>query len=509
MADNTVAKFVETYGPIAQQVSKQINVDPNVLISQWAIESGWGKSEMAKKHHNLGGVKDFSGKGFEAKDSKTGSVDKYVMFEDPEVFGMYYVDQIRRNFPYAMNSGPDAGAFARGLASGKHGAYFEIDPKEYARQLITVQASIPEDKQLPFEPTVGKPSEAPEETTAPPEQETDAQRDARIKADMNAQEIRQAQLLGGGVGLGIAGLRRGASSAGNVIESAATRAGSGFRAGMQGALPGGAPGAPAAVPGAPAATPQGGLPAPRGTADAGRMPRGQTGAGTYNYGKAFGLTDIEAGRALDMTKQAGGVHDLSTIRREGTQRVGQLFPSETWRENPRYGGMLTIDQGAGGGPRATYTQAPEGELRQLPQRVPVSTAPVQPSGLQQVANLYRRIIDSTSSAMQPLIRYVAPPLALASAAGEGTNIAQQFRKPEEEQDMLSAALSAANILGSGMSMSPATARVGIPLAIGTSAVQAYRDNPEFKAYINKKLGSYGDRAYPSSPLPPSKEIYAP
>ena len=40
-------------------------------------------------------------------DNKTGSIDKYVKFEDPDVFGMYYADQIKRNFPNAMNTGPD------------------------------------------------------------------------------------------------------------------------------------------------------------------------------------------------------------------------------------------------------------------------------------------------------------------------------------------------------------------------------------------------------------------
>jgi hypothetical protein len=107
---------------------------------------------MAKKYHNLGGIKDFSGKGFEAKDNLNGSIDKYVQFEDPEVFGMYYVDQIKRNFPNAINTGPDAGAFARGLAAGKRGSYFGVSPDEYEKTLNSFQAAIPKNKMLPFEP---------------------------------------------------------------------------------------------------------------------------------------------------------------------------------------------------------------------------------------------------------------------------------------------------------------------------------------------------------------------
>jgi hypothetical protein len=47
----------------------------------------------------------------------------------------------------------------------------------------------------------------------------------------------------------------------------------------------------------------------------GRRPPGR-GAGLFNYGIDAGLTDIEAARALDMTKQEGGAHDLLTQRRE-------------------------------------------------------------------------------------------------------------------------------------------------------------------------------------------------
>ena len=34
MANKNIEQFVETYGPVAQQVSKQINVDPNVQIGR-------------------------------------------------------------------------------------------------------------------------------------------------------------------------------------------------------------------------------------------------------------------------------------------------------------------------------------------------------------------------------------------------------------------------------------------------------------------------------------------
>lgn len=507
MANKNVEQFIATYGPVAQQVSKEINVDPNVLLGQWGLESRWGQTEMAKKYHNLGGIKDFSGAGLEAKDNKTGSKDKYVQFEDPEVFGMYYADQIKRNFPNAVNTGPDAGAFTRGLASGKRGSYFEVSPEEYEKTLTSFQSAIPEGKLLPFEAGEKAPAPAAPAPAAPP-QETDAERDARMLADVNAQEKRQAQMIGAGTGAGISATRAAGSGAGAVLEAGANRVGQGFRAGMQGKTPPPPPAPPAAVPSA-ATPPQSvvRLPVPSGGPDGGRLAAGQTGTMPYNYAKAAGLTDIEAGKALDMTKQAGGVHDLASQRREGMTKVQSLFPGEKYVENPRYGGLLTLDQGVGSGPRESFSmkapvaptpdlpQGQTGGLSQLPPRQPVSTVPIAPkgpSGLDMVTNMFKGMMQPVASVMSTVGKYVLPPLALASAAGEGVNIAQQFRRPEGQRDATSMMLSGGNILGSGLSLFPPTAPVGVPLMLGTTAAQTYRDNPDVQAYIKKKMQGLAD-----------------
>jgi hypothetical protein len=509
MANKNIEQFMAKYGPVAQQVGKEINVDPNVLLSQWGLESRWGQTEMAKTHHNLGGIKDFSGTGFEAKDNKTGSMDKYVKFEDPEIFGMYYVDQIKRNFPQAANTGPDIGAFARGLAAGKRGSYFGVPVEEYESSLVSAQSSIPEGSLLP----AGEQTEtAP--AIAAPAPETDQQRDARIQATVDAQEKRQAQLMGGAAGVGISATKAAGSGAGSVLQAGANRVGQGFRAGMQPPVVPGAPPAPGAMPGAaPTPTPTAApprnmmqLPIPSGGPDGGRLAPGQTGTMPFNYGKAAGLTDIEAGRALDMTKQAGGVHDLTTQRREGLGKVQSLFPNQ-FVENPRYGGIMTPDQGGGGGPRKAFTYTPPvapspevpqgrpGGLSQLPPRQPISTAPVAPvapkppSGLDAVTNMFKGMMRPVATAAKAVGKYALPPLAVASAAGEGVNIAQQMRRPEGQRDVTGMALSGANILGSGLSMFPATAPVGVPLMLGTGAAQAYREDPEF---LRRKMEGSAD-----------------
>jgi hypothetical protein len=477
MANKNIEQFIATYGPVAQQVSKEINVDPNVLLSQWGLESRWGQTEMAKKYNNLGGIKDFSGKGLEAKDNKTGSVDKYVKFEDPEVFGMYYADQIKRNFPLAVNTGPDVGAFTRGLASGKNGSYFGIPVQEYESSLSSAQASIPENQMLPFEATEGAAAPAP----AAPPQETDEQRDARMQAAIDAQEKRQAQMLGGGVGLGISGTKAVGAGAGAALQGAATRVGQGFRAGMQGGVP--------TTPATPTSPLQGGLSALDPNANqATRILQGTTGdEGTTGRARQQGYNEQtsqqaaqrkETEKLLAQLRQTGAVADDAPAffaRQPGMTSTpsGVVYPRS--EPSPSLG------------PRGPQGQIGYSRPPAPPPPPPPSMYSKAISGLDAVTDMFKGLMRPVATAASTAGKYVLPPLALASAAGEGVNIAQQARKPEGQRDTTSMMLSGGNILGSGLSMFPPTAPVGIPLAIGTGAAQAYRDNPDFQEYIKRKM----------------------
>jgi hypothetical protein len=509
MANKNIEQFITTYGPVAQQVSKEINVDPNVLLSQWGLESRWGQSEMAKTHNNVGGIKDFSGHGHEAKDNKTGSVDKYVKFEDPEVFGMYYADQIKRNFPLAVNTGPDIGAFTRGLASGKKGSYFEVTPLEYEKSLASAQSALP--SELPFEPsTQAKPADGEgdmvvKDAPPPPPPAPDA-------TGASPGE----RFLGGAAGTGVGLLATGVKGTVNALDNRAVARATA----VENAKIAAQRAAGVVPPAAPAAAPPGGpkpplgstimrqpgapttgfnLQPPVGPADAGRMAAGQTGAQVYNYGKAAGLTDIEAGKALDTTKQAGGVHDLGTQRREGLNKVQSMFPGEKYVENPRYGGLLTLDQGVGSGPRESFSmkapiapspEVPQGQpggLSQLPPRQPVSTAPVAPkaaSGLDAVTDMFKGMMRPFATAAKTIGKYALPPLAGLSAGLDVAEMGHEYDKPESQRDYTKMGLKAASAVGGGLSMFPATAPVGVPLAIGATAADMYRDNPD---WLRKKM----------------------
>ena len=127
-------EFVKAYRPIAEQVSKEIGVDPRVILGQWGMETGWGSKTIGE--YNLGNIKDPSGKGKRAEDKKEGSNDPYLSFESPEGFGQYYSDYMKRGFPNAVGAGSDIQKFTAGLAKGVNGSYFgKLPPEEYQTAL--------------------------------------------------------------------------------------------------------------------------------------------------------------------------------------------------------------------------------------------------------------------------------------------------------------------------------------------------------------------------------------
>ena len=257
-------------------------------------------------------------------------------------------------------------------------------------------------------------------------------------------------------------------------------------------------------------------PIPVGMQDAGRMAAGQTGNMPYNYAKSAGLTDIEAARALDMTKNTGGVHDLSTQRREGLGRVNQIAPNQ-FVENPRYGGIMTPDQGGGGGPRASFkvqgalptadlppnympgpaAPPPQGTLVEIPKPTPpappslAQTAVKKASaGLDAITDVYKSMIKPAAATVGKYAgtvgKYVAPPLAGLSAGLDVAEMAHEYDKPEPQRDYIKMATKGAGVVGGALSMFPATAPVGVPLMLGSAGLDAYRD-PEKRAYIEKMI----------------------
>lgn len=270
--------------------------------------------------------------------------------------------------------------------------------------------------------------------------ETDEQRDARIQATiqsaMDEQEKRQAQLVGGGVGVGIAGTKAFGTGAGAVVQAVANRAGQGFSAGMQTNAP----------PVSPLGQPPGG------------PTSGEKWAAKTGYGKGAGTVQDVSSRFQRSIGQ-GPV----------SGRMDKLWGPALAGENPQLTQRL-IDR------------AKAAEAAKIPPKV---------SGLDWITGKFADMFRPVSSAVSTVAKYGLPPIALASAAGEGVNIAQQLRKPEDQRDPTSMLLSGANILGSGMMFTPA-APLGAAIAGGSAAAQAYRNSPDAQAYVRKKMQGLAD-----------------
>jgi len=526
MANKNINKFVATYGPVAQQVSQEINVDPNVLLGQWGMESRWGQSIPAS--HNIGGIKDFSGFGKEAKDNKTGSKDKYVEFEDPEVFGMYYVDQIKRNFPGAINTGPDIGAFTRGLQAGKRGSYFGVPQEEYEQAVTSAQNAIPEDQQLPFTPTAQPAAESREEgdmviADAPPASAAPPPESDKSGASQGE------RFLGGALGVGAGTLVTSAQAYGaQKTATAVKRAGLEEAAkiaaqkssGVVSTAPGGLPSvvlgdANAGPLNASTQSSAGARPNAPGSviADAGYLGKGETGLQVYNTAKGVGFTDIEAANFVKEGKTAKDVYaEAENIRSAGFKKIRSSFPNDKYLENPQHGGILTADKGGGGGPRASFkvqgptievppgqmgppvTPPQPGSLVRLPAPIPVPTTPPPPTMAARALSGLDYVTDTFKSMMRPVVgaagtvgKYALPPLAGLSAGLDAAEMTHEYEKPEDQRDYTKMALKGTGIVGGVLSMFPYTAPFGIPLSLGATAIQEYRDDPN---YYNQKMREY-------------------
>lgn len=209
------------------------------------------------------------------------------------------------------------------------------------------------------------------------------------------------------------------------------------------------------------------------------------GSGVFNYGTKFGLNEIEAGQALDMTANEGGVHDLTTQRREALNRINRIAPNQ-FVENPRFGGLMTPTAGGGGGPRESFRIIPEvppspevpggqpAAMRPMPVAPPISTAPPKPGGLEYVRDLFTDLMDSkVGKGVGTFMRYAGPPAAIAGALGEGMNIKQQIDKPSEKRDYGDMALSGLGILAGGAALA-ASPFVAVPAGLTAAGIGGYR-----------------------------------
>ena len=115
------AGFVKQYEPLARKVGEKIGVAPDVLLGQWGLETGWGRSVIPGTN-NLGNIKDPSGAGVKAVDNQTHTTDAYQRFGSLDHFGDEFSGLIGRRYRGAMGAGNDSRSYFSAL---KRGGYAE------------------------------------------------------------------------------------------------------------------------------------------------------------------------------------------------------------------------------------------------------------------------------------------------------------------------------------------------------------------------------------------------
>lgn len=198
------------------------------------------------------------------------------------------------------------------------------------------------------------------------------------------------------------------------------------------------------------------------------------GSAVFNYARVEGLPEIEAAKALGMGKGEGEVYDLLNKRRQALNTIQQRFPSESYVENPRFGGVMTPAAGVGGGPRQSFVQppAPPGQpvppLQALPARAPVSTTPPKLSGLDQITRTFGEMARRGMPAVSAVARYAVPPLA-GYQAGQELAAAKQAATAEDP-DYLQAALRGLGGTAAAASMFPPALPVAAPIALAAPTI---------------------------------------
>jgi hypothetical protein len=453
MMDELLSKLSEDQAQVAIEIArkaKQMGIDPKLAVALAYRESGLNPNTKNGTSGEIGLMqvmpKTAEGMGFSVEDLRDPAKNIEI--------GLTYLKQ-------GLDKFGDPVLAAAGYNAGHDHPYFS-DPenrslpsstKEYLKGISSLGGFTPTATEEP----------PPEPVEAPASEEDFMANKARIAANA----------MGAGAG---AALSKGLDVASNVGKT-----GEAIRQ-LPGALAAAQAGAMQAPPAAPA--PQGapmGRPVAGGPAGPVSGPVGgpasplqqMGGSATANYGKAFGLTDIEANRALDMTKNPGGANDLINQRRQAMQKIQSMGGG--FVENPNYGGIMTPQQSVGSGPRASFVQSPGG-LSQLPPSAPISATPPPPPpappGPGPLAKMGQGVMQGAGAVLKS---------PLASGALGGLSMAesgQEAQKRLQAGDTTGAMIAGAGGLGGAMQMmpNPQMKVLGAMISAASPLTQYLRDN---------------------------------
>jgi len=144
----TPGNFMQEVAPLARQAGEKLGVDPQGILAQAALETGWGQHVMhgadQRNSHNLFGIKADPAWSGDRVTVTTAEYTDGEIVQKKQAFRSYpsyqaafddYTELLRSKPQYreALDSGGDAAAYARGL----QGAGYATDPR-YAEKIAGI-----------------------------------------------------------------------------------------------------------------------------------------------------------------------------------------------------------------------------------------------------------------------------------------------------------------------------------------------------------------------------------
>jgi flagellum-specific peptidoglycan hydrolase FlgJ len=141
-----VSQFVLQNSEAADIAAKALGVPQSAVLAKWALESGWGRSSLARDGHNLGGIKalrDWDGEVMEMntreKDGTKVQRDPFRKYADTKEFAEDYVKFLGTKRYKDVPGAKDAYEF--GLRLGRAG-YHQDTPEKYASKLQSIERRV-------------------------------------------------------------------------------------------------------------------------------------------------------------------------------------------------------------------------------------------------------------------------------------------------------------------------------------------------------------------------------
>lgn len=139
-------EFITQYLPLARKAGEAFRINPVVILTQAAIETGWGQSKLCLEHNNFFGITAYGQKNVWWTGTSTQLNETSLPFRtyaDPLNSFMDYARLIRHAYPNAADVSYQPAAFALKIGYSHYISEVNGDNREaYRRMLVSIAKSI-------------------------------------------------------------------------------------------------------------------------------------------------------------------------------------------------------------------------------------------------------------------------------------------------------------------------------------------------------------------------------